>query len=134
MIRVLIADDHYLVRQSLKTLLAITDDIEVIGEAEDGREAVELTRQLAPDVVVMDVIMPHLSGIQATEQISNLGVTTRVVALSIHSDKVLVEQSLQHGACGYLLKNLVAQELPWAIRAINRGETYFSPPVAEMLM
>lgn len=130
MIRVLVADDHHLVRQGICALLDKSSDIEVIGEAADGQEAIELTRRLRPDVLVMDLSMPRLSGAQAVERICAMDLSTRVVMLSMYSDTALVRQSLRSGAIGYLLKGSVMEELLLAIRAANRGETYLSPAIS----
>ena len=129
MIRVIVADDHHLVRQGIGVLLQEADDIEVVGEAEDGEEAVELVERLAPDVVVMDVAMPRLNGILAAGRLQALGVLTRVVILSMYSDGALVYEALRNGAQGYLLKRSVAEELLLAVRAAARGEIYLSPAI-----
>ncbi|MBC8447553.1 MAG: response regulator transcription factor [Chloroflexi bacterium] len=130
MIRVVLVENHHLVRQGIRALLERAHDIQIIGEAADGREAVELVKQLAPDVVVMDIAMPRLNGIQAIEQVQALGVTTQVIVLSMYDDEILVRQALQSGARGYLLKSSLAEELVLAIRAASRGEIYLSPAVA----
>ena len=129
-IRVIVADDHHLVRQGIRALLEKADDIEVVGEAADGQEAVELVERLAPDVLVMDIAMPRLSGTQAVERVRALGVVTQVVILSMYSDEILVRQALRKGAKGYLLKRSVTEELLLAIRAASRGEIYLSPAVS----
>jgi DNA-binding NarL/FixJ family response regulator len=134
MIRVILADDHHLVRGGIRALLDRADDIEVTGEAADGQQAVELTEQLAPDVLVMDIAMPRLDGIQATERIRALGLVTKVVILSMHADKTLVRQALRAGARGYLLKSSVTDEMLVAIRAAMRGEIYLSPAISATLV
>jgi len=133
MIRVILADDHHLVRHGIRALLEKADDIEVIGEAENGQEALDLVASLAPDVLVVDIAMPRLNGIQAAEQIRAQGMATRVVILSMHSDETLVRQALRCGASGYLLKRSVAEELPLAVRAAKRGEIYLSPAVGSIV-
>ncbi len=133
MIRVIIADDHNMVRRSLRMLLEKTDDIEVVDEARDGQEAIELVERLAPDVVVMDIVMPNLNGIQATEQVCNLGLETEVVILSVHCDETMVQQALQNGAKGYVLKDSTVKELPMAVRAMKQGKIYLSPAISELV-
>ena len=134
MINVIVADDHHLVRQGIRALLEKADDIRVIGEAADGLEAVELVERLTPDVLVMDLAMPRLNGTQATARVSALGVKTRVVILSMHSDRILVRQALRNGAMGYLLKRSVTEELLLAIRAAKRDEIYLSPAVSQSVV
>jgi len=134
MIRVILADDHHLVRQGIRSLLEKTGDIEILAEAENGQEAVKLAERLAPDVLVMDIAMPRLNGIQAAEQIRSLGLATQVVILSMYSDETLVRHALRAGVRGYLLKRSVVEELLLAIRAAMRGEIYLSPAISQMMM
>jgi DNA-binding NarL/FixJ family response regulator len=134
MIQVILADDHHLVRQGIRSLLEKTDDIEIVAEAENGQEAVRLTEQLKPEVLVMDIAMPRLNGIQAAEQIRAQGLTSRVIILSMHFDETLVRQALRAGVRGYLLKNSVVEELRLAIRVASRGEIYLSPAVSEIVV
>ena len=129
-IRVVVADDHHLVRQGIRALLEKAEDIEVVGEAEDGQEAVELVEWLAPDVLVLDIAMPRLNGSQALGRVRALGVATQVVILSMYSEETLVRQALQNGAKGYLLKQSVAEELLLAVRAASQGEIYLSPAIS----
>jgi DNA-binding NarL/FixJ family response regulator len=129
-IRVLLADDHQMVREGLRTLLEQQDGIQVVGEATNGWQAVELARSLTPHVVVMDVSMPGLNGIDATRQIVNEIPTTKVVALSVHSDKRFVIEMLKMGASGYLLKTSAFDELVMAITAVAAGQVYLSPLIA----
>ena len=130
MVRVIVADDHHLVRQGIRMLLEKAEDINVVGEADNGLEAVELAESLTPDIVVMDISMPRLNGIQATEQIRSRLSQTEVVVLSMHADDAMVRQALRRGARGYVLKRAVGEELLLAIRAAVNGETYLSPPIA----
>lgn len=132
MINVVIADDHHLVREGIRALLERAEDIKVIGEAQDGQEAVEQVERLRPDVLVLDISMPRLNGIQAAERLR--GGTTQIVFLSMHSDETLVRQALQNGARGYLLKRSVTAELLLAVRAAQRGELYLSPEVASAVL
>jgi DNA-binding NarL/FixJ family response regulator len=134
MIRVLLADDHHLVRKGIRALLEKTEDIQVVGEAVDGEQAVEMAKSLVPDVLVIDIGMPRLNGIQAIERVHALGLTTQSIVLSMHSDETLVRQSLRNGAKGYLLKRSVTEELLLAVRAASQGETYLSPGVSEILL
>lgn len=134
MVRVIVADDHHLVRQGIIMLLEKADDIEVIGEAEDGLEAVEMAERLAPDVVVMDVSMPRLNGVQAIEMIRGRNTGIEVVVLSMHADETIVRQTLRRGARAYVLKRAVGEELLLAVRAASRGESYLSPPIAGSIL
>jgi DNA-binding NarL/FixJ family response regulator len=134
MIRVILADDHHLVRQGIRSLLEKTGDIQILAEAENGQEAVKLAERLAPDVLVMDIAMPRLNGIQAAEQIRSLGLATQVVILSMYSDETVVRHALRVGVRGYLLKRSVVEELLLAIRAAMRGEIYLSPAISQMMM
>jgi len=129
-IRVLLADDHQMVREGLRLLLEQQEGIHVVGEATDGLTAVALARELSPDIVVMDVTMPGLNGIDATRQIINEMKDTRVVALSVHSDKRYVMEMLKMGASGYLMKTSAFDELVQAIIAVANGQVYLSPRVA----
>ena len=132
-IRVLLADDHIVVRQGLKALLAAEEDIEVIGEADNGRQAVQMTRDLAPDIVVMDIAMPVLNGVEATRQVVRGSPGTRVLILSSYSDDDYVEQLTESGVAGYLIKQTAGNELLKALREVSRGNAYFSPAVAKRL-
>ena len=132
--RILLADDHNLVRAGIRALLEDTAGLQVVGEATTGQEAVELAERLKPDLVLMDINMPRLNGIQAIEQLRAVCPDVRIVVLSMHSDATVVRQALQSGARGYLLKSSLASELVLAIRAAERGEMYISPSVAEPLV
>jgi DNA-binding NarL/FixJ family response regulator len=132
-ITVLLAEDHSIVREGLRTLLQAEPDLEVVGEAANGRQAVELVTKFHPDVVVMDIAMPLLNGIGATQQILKGVPATRVLILSAHSDDAYVEQVIALGASGYLIKQTAANVLPKAIREVNRGNTFFSPSISKRL-
>jgi DNA-binding NarL/FixJ family response regulator len=134
MIRVMVADDHNLVRQGIVSLLNQINGIQVVGQAATGSEAVELARKLTPDVVVMDITMPNLNGFEATMQIHNLGLLTRVIILSMHVDTALVRQALRAGVKGYLLKQSITEELPIAIQAAMNGNTYLTPEVSTLFI
>ena len=133
-IKVLLADDHAVVRQGFRLILASQPDLEIVGEAGNGREAVELAEQLQPDVVVMDVAMPELNGIEATRRLSKLAPRTRVLALSMHRDSVYVREILRAGARGYLLKDAVDHDLLAAVRAVASGHGYLSPEVSDAVL
>ena len=131
MIGVVVADDNRLLRRTVRRVLEQTGDIEVIGEADDGRVALEMVERLVPGVLVLDVSMPRLNGIRACEQIGALYTSTRVVMFSTHADDDVVRQSLRNGAKGYVLKDpRTLDELILAVRAVDRGETYLSSELA----
>jgi DNA-binding NarL/FixJ family response regulator len=130
---VILADDHQIVRQGLRSLLAENPDLNVVGEAPDGREAVRLCAELNPEIVIMDVAMPGLNGIDATRQIQERNPGTHVVALSMHADRRFVAEMLRAGAKGYLLKESAFEELSAAIDAVLAGKVYLSPRIAEMV-
>lgn len=130
-ITVLLAEDHTIVREGLLALLKLEKDIEVVGEAENGRRALELTRSLRPAVVVMDIAMPLLNGMEATRQILQTVPETKVLILSAHSDDAYVEMVMALGASGYLIKQTAARILPEAIREVAKGNTFFSPTIAK---
>jgi DNA-binding NarL/FixJ family response regulator len=132
-ITVLLAEDHMMVREGLRTLLEAEGDIEVVGEAATGRQAVELTRKLRPAVVVMDLAMPLLNGLEATRQILKAVSRTRVLILSAHGDDAYVEEVMALGAAGYVLKQTSAHILARAVREVETGRTFFSPSIAKQL-
>ncbi|MDX2315711.1 MAG: response regulator transcription factor [Gammaproteobacteria bacterium] len=134
MIRVLLADDHKILRQGLRTLLEQEADIDVVGEADNGRASVKLAGELAPDVVIMDVAMPDLNGIDATHRITEADPGARVLALSMHSDGRYVKGMLQAGARGYILKDCASEELTRAIRTVMAGQVYVSPGVTGVIV
>lgn len=133
-IRIIVAEDHRITREGLVRMLKEEQDIEVVGEAKNGREAVKLARELTPDLVIMDVTMPDLNGIDATRMIRDENKKTRVVALSMYSDKQFVQGMMQAGATGYLLKDCAFEELIKAIRAALSGQTYLSPDIAGIVV
>ena len=132
-IKVLLADDHTVVRQGLRALVDAEEDMCVVGEAENGRQAVLLTKKLQPDVIVLDVAMPLLNGIEATRQIRRDVPQTKVLILSSYSDDEYVNQVTEQGAAGYLMKQTAATELLKAIREAQKGNAYFSPAIAKRL-
>lgn len=134
MIRVVIADDHNLVRQGLRALLTQTGEIDVIGEASTGQEAIVQTEQLQPDVIVMDLSMPRMDGVQAAERILALDAPTQVVIVSMHADTTIVQQLLRRGVKGYLLKDAVTEELLLAVRSASQGKVYLSPTISSSVM
>lgn len=133
-IRILLADDHGVVREGLHSLLEKQPDMEVIGEAENGRAAVALSRQLKPDVVVMDITMPDLNGMEATRQIVAESPKVKVLALSMHSTRKLVAEMLNAGASGYLLKHSAFEELGRALKTVINNQIYLSPKIAGVLV
>ena len=133
-IRIVLADDHSVVRQGFRRILEAQSDMEIVGEASNGREALEQAALLTPDVVVMDVAMPELNGIEATRRMKEATPHSRVLALSMHKDSVYVREILRAGARGYLLKDAVDEDLIAAVRAVSRGEGYLSPGVADAVL
>ena len=133
-IRIVIADDHQIVRQGLRLLLERESGMEVVGEAEDGRSAVDLAKKLMPDVVVMDVKMPDMNGIEASHQILSELPKVKVIALSMYDDHRFVLDMLKAGAQGYLLKDSAFEELAQALRLVMANKTYLSPGVAEIVV
>jgi DNA-binding NarL/FixJ family response regulator len=132
-IAVLLVDDHMIVRQGLRALLAAETDMEVVGEAEDGRQAVMLARKMSPDVVVMDVAMPLLNGLEATRQIVKTLPSAKVLVLTSYGDGDCAAQLMEAGATGYLVKQTAAGDLPHAIRDVRRGNACFSPSIGKCL-
>ncbi len=133
-IRLMLVDDHAVVRSGLKMLLGTQPDVTVVGEAENGAEAVALARQLKPDVVVMDITLPDISGIEATRQIHASCPESAIVALTIHEDQHYFFEMLAAGACGYVPKRAAPEDLLTAIRAARRGEVFIYPSLAKVLV
>ncbi|HMK49361.1 MAG TPA: response regulator transcription factor [Thermodesulfovibrionales bacterium] len=134
MIRILIADDHKIVRDGLRSLLEKQKGLQVVGEADNGRIALRLLKELKPDIIIMDIAMPDMNGIDATRQIMGVNPDVRVIALSMHSDKRYVTKMLQAGAVGYLLKDNDFEDLSKAILAVMAGKIYLGPEINEDLI
>jgi DNA-binding NarL/FixJ family response regulator len=133
-IRIVLAENHMIVREGLRSLMESTGNVEVVGEAEDGQIAVRLTQELCPDIVIMDVSMPVMDGIQATRQIKEKVSDVRVIMLTMHSGEMYVQQALQAGASGYLVKDTAAQILMEAVQAVMDGEMYLSPEISKIVI
>ncbi len=133
-IRVLLVDDHTIVRQGLRSLLDSHEDIEVVGEAENGRQAFEKTEQVIPDIVILDITMPSLNGIEATRQIKKLKPEIKVIVLTVHDSEEYVHQVLQAGASGYLLKESAVSDLVSAIHAVGKGDIFLSPTISKVVV
>ena len=133
MIHVLIAEDHLMVRAGIRALLEKAGDIHVAGEASNGQEAIEMAEALKPNVLIMDIMMPRLNGIQAAEKLREMKLPTQILLLSMYSDEGFVHQAVQYGVKGYVLKTSVSDELLQAVHAIAAGHTYFSNPISEIV-
>jgi DNA-binding NarL/FixJ family response regulator len=133
-IRVAIADDHAVVRQGLRTFLELQDDMDVVGEAADGEEAVALVERTTPDVVLLDLVMPRVDGIEATRRIRDVAPATRILVLTSFADDHTVLPAVRAGAAGYLLKDVQPPDLARAIRTVHAGEALLAPSVATMLV
>ena len=133
-IKVLLADDHFLVRQGLRTSLSEYPQIEIVGEASNGREAVDKAQRLAPDVVLMDINMPDMNGLEATAALRKRGSGARVLALTVHNNKQYILQIIRSGAQGYVLKDTSPDELVRGIQAVQNGEAFFSPSVSGVVL
>ncbi len=133
-IRVMVVDDHTMVRRGLATFLKVFDDLELVGEAPSGQEAIQLSEKLHPDVVLMDMVMPDMDGAAATRMIRKQSSSIQVIALTSFKEEILVQSALQAGAIGYLLKDVSADELVQAIRAAHAGRSTLSPEAAQALV
>lgn len=134
MFTILIAEDHTLVRSGIRLIIEQLKDYEVIGEADDGAQAVDMAVKLQPDIVLMDIAMPRLNGIEATDRILRDCPNTRVIVLSMHANEQYILRAMEVGASGYLLKKSAPEELELAFRAVTNGNSYLSPPIAHFLV
>jgi DNA-binding NarL/FixJ family response regulator len=134
MTRVLLADDHELMREALRLLLTAQPNLEIVGEAADGVKAVRLALELQPDIVIMDVAMPHMNGIEATRRLTAELPRTKVIALSTHMDRLHVAEMLRAGAAGYVLKQGAFRELALAVAAVQASQIYLSPRIASVVV
>ncbi|MGA2028815.1 MAG: response regulator transcription factor [Verrucomicrobiota bacterium] len=132
-ITVLLAEDHTIVREGFRKMLELEDDIEIIAEAQDGRQAIAMIKKLCPAVVLMDIAMPLLNGLEATRQVLKAVPATKVLILSAHSDDAYIKNATESGAVGFLLKQTSAHEVCRAIREVYKGKTFFSPSIAKRL-
>jgi DNA-binding NarL/FixJ family response regulator len=132
--KILIAEDHGVVRQGLKALIEAKDDMQVIGEASDGHEVVQLAGQLSPDIILMDIAMPNLNGVEATRFILEENPNVRIIALSVHYDKHFVTEMLKAGAIGYVLKSCLFDEVLRAIQTVSEGDYYLSPKITDVVV
>ena len=133
-IRIILAEDHQLMRQGLKSLIEGQPGMEVVGEAMDGRTAVQLARKLVPDVVIMDISMPDLNGIEATRQVVSAAAGVKVIGLSMHSDKKFISEMLAAGASGYLLKDCAFEELADAVRTVHSNQVFLSKMITSIVV
>ena len=133
-IKVLLVDDHAIMRDGIRALLSLHDDIKIVGEASEGQEAIEKTQDLSPDVVVMDVAMPDMDGIEATRRIRKQSPKVKVIVLTQYDNKEYVLSAIKAGAAGYVPKRALGSELVSAVRAVNRGESFLYPSAAAALI
>ena len=133
-IRILLADDHTLVRAGIRSLLESIDDVEVVAEAEEGREALELIAKHRPDVALLDIGMPGLNGLEVAKRTPQASPETRIIILSMHADAAYVKKALRAGVAGYLLKGASVVELPLALQAVMRGESYLTPKISRQVV
>ncbi len=133
-LKILLVDDHKILRDGLRSLIERHKDLEIVGEADSGLDAVRLTQRLMPDLVLMDITMPDLNGIDAARQIISRHSSVKIIALSMHTDRRMVNEMLRAGAAGYLLKETAFDELIQAIRSVMRGGLYLSPSIAQLVV
>lgn len=133
-VRVLLADDHAILREGLKALINVHPDMEVVGEATDGKAACDRTKELHPDVVVMDVSMPNVNGVQATRDVRRQWPNVRVLALTVHEERSYLRELMEAGASGYVLKRSAAEDLVHAVRVVARGDVYLDPGVTAVVL
>jgi two-component system response regulator NreC len=133
-IRILICDDHTLFVEGIKALLRSETSLEIVGEARDGRQAVELVKQLKPDLLLMDISMPDMTGFDATQRVHEFNPSLKVLVLTMHDDEELVARCLEAGAAGYIMKDAPASQLLYAIDAVQKGDTYLSPVVLKTVV
>ena len=133
-IRVLLVDDHAIMRDGIRALLGLNEDIEIVGEASEGREAIEKTKELSPDLVIMDIAMPRIDGLEATRRIKKQNPNVKVLILTQYNNKEYILSAVKAGAAGYLPKRALGSELVSAVRAIQRGESFLHPTVATALI
>jgi len=131
---IVVADDHKIVREGIRKLLETREDFQVVGEASDGEEAVQMVLEKKPDIALMDIWMPRLSGIDATRRIGKRGLDTKVLVLSMHASRTYVEEVLRAGAAGYIVKNAASQDLLNAIDAVRSGVSYLSPVITQQVV
>ena len=134
MIKVMLVDDHELIREGIKQIIELESDIDVIAQVGDGREAVELARKNKPDIILLDINMPEMNGIEVLKRLRDLGIESRVIMLTIHNDREYILETMKIGAEGYVLKDSDAEGLVKAIRDVNAGKTYIQPSIASLLI
>ena len=133
-IKILVVDDHTLMRDGIKAMLSLHDDIEVVGEASEGKEAMELAERLSPDVIIMDIAMPFMDGLEATRRITKKNGKTKVLVLTQYNNREYILSAIKAGAVGYVPKRALGNELVSAIRAVHRGESFLYPTAAAVLI